>query len=99
MYPISHLKTTIRLRFVRFQFLTVATMKMRDFRDLAQPCCFTGADRCFRGASIITLMMEAVRTPEMSVYSETTRHYIPEGSPSSHYTSSLSGYSGSSKIS
>jgi hypothetical protein len=30
---------------------------------------------------IITLMMEAVRTSEISVYSnETTRRYIPEGS-------------------
>jgi hypothetical protein len=28
----------------------------------------------------ITLMMEAVCTSETSVYSETTRHYIPEGS-------------------
>jgi len=26
------------------------------------------------------MMMEAVRTSETSVYSETTRHYIPEGS-------------------
>jgi hypothetical protein len=30
--------------------------------------------------TIITLVMEAVRTSETSVYSETTRRYIPEGS-------------------
>jgi hypothetical protein len=31
-------------------------------------------------AASIALMMEAVRTSETSVYSETTRRYIPEGS-------------------
>jgi hypothetical protein len=68
--------------------------KMRSFSDIA-PCSIVGVDRRFRGAhylhyqgcdegstlvSFITLMMEAVRTSETSVYSETTRLYIPEGS-------------------
>jgi hypothetical protein len=35
-----------------------------------------------RSAGFITLMMEAVRTSQTSVYpNETTRRYIPEGSP------------------
>jgi hypothetical protein len=51
-------------------------MKMRVFWDIA--LCSLGVDRCFRG---ITLVMEAVWTSEMLVYSsETTRRYIPEGS-------------------
>jgi hypothetical protein len=33
-----------------------------------------------RTAYIITLMMEAVRMPERSIFSETTRRYVPEGS-------------------
>jgi hypothetical protein len=33
-----------------------------------------------RNVSIITVMMEAVRTSETSVYSKATRRYIPEGS-------------------
>jgi hypothetical protein len=32
------------------------------------------------GDEFIALMMEAVRTSETPVYSETTRRYIPEGS-------------------
>jgi hypothetical protein len=35
-------------KYVRFQVLTAAGMKMRDFYDLA-PYSFVGVDRCFRG--------------------------------------------------
>jgi hypothetical protein len=59
---------------------------MRAFWDVA-PCNIIGADRRFRNEYclvmnnnlFITLMMEVVRTSETSVYSETTRRYIPEG--------------------
>jgi hypothetical protein len=46
---------------------------MRAVWDIV-PCSF-GVDRCF-----ITLIMEAVHISETSVYSETTRRYIPDGS-------------------
>jgi hypothetical protein len=53
---------------VRFQVLTAARMKMDAFRDIVLT------------ASIIRVMMEVVRVPETSVYSnEITQHYIAEG--------------------
>jgi hypothetical protein len=62
-------------------------MKIRVLCDIA-PCSLVGVDRCFTGAYClhhqglyITLMMEAVRTYETSVYSnDTTLRYIPEDS-------------------
>jgi hypothetical protein len=60
-----------------FQVPTAASVKVRASWDLA-PCSLR-VDRRFSGA--LTLMMEAVRTSETSVYSnETIRCYIPEGS-------------------
>jgi hypothetical protein len=54
----------------------VASMKMIAFWDIA-PCGLIEVDSHFRG--VIALMMEAVRTTEMSVYFlETTWLYIPE---------------------
>jgi hypothetical protein len=58
--------------------------KIRAFWDI-EPCSF-GLDRLFRGAYCLhhqgfTLIMEAVRTCEMSVYpNETKRRDVPEGS-------------------
>jgi hypothetical protein len=52
---------------LRFCVLTLVSMKMRALWDIAL-------------CSLITLMMEAVGTSQMSVYSETTWLYIPEGS-------------------
>jgi hypothetical protein len=63
---------------VRFQVLTVVSMKVSAFWDIA-PCSLIEVDRRF------TLMMEAVHTSEMSVYSETTRQYIPEESNLQHH--------------
>jgi hypothetical protein len=63
-------------------------MKIRASWDVA-PCSLVGVERGFRGAYCLhhqgdelffALMMEAIRTSETSVYSETTRHYIAEGS-------------------
>jgi hypothetical protein len=49
--------------------------KIRAFW-VAAPCSLVGVDRRFGD---VYLMMEAVRTPETSVYSnETTRRYIPD---------------------
>jgi hypothetical protein len=48
-------------------------MNVRAFWDIAP--CSHGVDRCLRG-----LMMEAVRTSETLIYSETTWRYIPDGS-------------------
>jgi hypothetical protein len=67
---------------VIFQVLTAASMTFIFFWDVS-PCSLVKVDRRFRGAycSIITLMMEAVRTSETSVnFNVTTRHYIPEDS-------------------
>jgi hypothetical protein len=55
--------------------------------DIA-PCSFVWGDRRFRGAyclhhqgdELFLTLMEAVRTSETSVYSESTLRYIPEGS-------------------
>jgi hypothetical protein len=64
------------------------TSKIIIFRDITK-CSLVGVDRRFRGAHclhhqgnypITTMMMEAVRTSETLVYSETTQRYIPEGS-------------------
>jgi hypothetical protein len=50
-----------------------ASMKMTDFLDIA-PCSIVEANRRFRGA-FASMMIEAVRTSETSVYfKETTRH-------------------------
>jgi hypothetical protein len=51
------------------------SIKIRAFWDVA-PCSLVLIRRRSRGA----VMMEAVRTFETSVYSDTTRRYIPEGS-------------------
>jgi hypothetical protein len=65
----------ILLKCVRFQAITAPNVKMRVFWDIVL---------CSLGDSppppIITLMMEAVRTSETSVFSETTRRCIPEDS-------------------
>jgi hypothetical protein len=56
------------IEYLRLQVLMAASMKFRVFWNVA-PC------------SLVVLMMEAVRTSEMSVYSnETTWSYIPEDS-------------------
>jgi hypothetical protein len=55
-------------------------MKIRAFWDVAPYSL--GVDLRFRG-----VMMEAVRTSETSVYSETTWRYIPEGSNRLTYVS------------
>jgi hypothetical protein len=55
-------------------------LKMAAFWNVA-PFSLVEADRSFRDAYcliIITLIMEAVRTSETSVFNETTRHYIQE---------------------
>jgi hypothetical protein len=61
----------------------VASMKITALLDVA-PCSLVGVDQHFRGAYCLhqqgALMTEAVRTSETSVYSDTTRCYIPEGS-------------------
>jgi hypothetical protein len=59
-------------------------MKMRNFWNIA-PDSLVGVDRRFRETFIIramnSMMMQAVRTSETSVYSnETARRNIPEGS-------------------
>jgi hypothetical protein len=73
---------------MKFHVLKATRTKLRAFWDIA-PCSLVGVDRLFRGAyclhrqgdyGFITMMMEAVRTSETSVYfNETTRRYIPEG--------------------
>jgi hypothetical protein len=68
---------------VRFQVLTAASMKMKAFWDVA--VCSVGVHRrtasVIRVMIIISVMMEAVRISETSVYSnETTWRYMPEGS-------------------
>jgi hypothetical protein len=72
---------------VRFQVLTVASMKCRVFWDVVP--CSDEVDWRFRGVYclassrpwLITLMMEVVCTSETSVSSNmTTRRYIPEDS-------------------
>jgi hypothetical protein len=72
---------------LKFLVLPAVTMNTRAFWDVLQ-CSFIGVETDVSGvrtASIIrvtngfiTLMMEVIRTSETSVYSETTRHYIPE---------------------
>jgi hypothetical protein len=65
--------------FVRYQVLTAASIKMTAIWDIAV-CSRQQTDVLdMRSASIITAMMEAVRTSETSVYfNETTQHYILE---------------------
>jgi hypothetical protein len=59
-----------------------ACMKMTAIWDIG-PCSLVGVDRRFRGAYCLChnpdeVLMEVVRTSEMSVYSkETTRRYSP----------------------
>jgi hypothetical protein len=60
----------VKIRFMRFQILTVTSMKMTAFWDIA-PCSLTEMDRRFRDVYcpiVITLIMESVRTSETSVY-------------------------------
>jgi hypothetical protein len=52
-------------------------MTMRAFWD-KMPCSLVTADRRFRGASIIILMMEAIRISETSVYSNRTKGVISQ---------------------
>jgi hypothetical protein len=67
-------------REIAYQFLKVASMKIRAFWDVA-PCSLVG---------VIALMMDVVSTSETSVYStQITRHYIPEGSNLQEYMMSL----------
>jgi hypothetical protein len=63
------------------QFPTAASMKITAFWDVT-PCSLVGVYRRFRGANFLHHqgdVTEAVRTSEKSIYSETTRRYIPEG--------------------
>jgi hypothetical protein len=75
---------------VRFQVLTTASMKFRIFLWNV-PLCKIIIDRRFRGTcclhhqgSISSLMMEAARTSETSVYNYFTRQYIPEDNSELH---------------
>jgi hypothetical protein len=70
--------------FMRFQVLTVASMKMTVFWDVA-PCSLVEVYQCFRGACCLThrgaLTMEAASASETSVnFYQTTWHNIPEAS-------------------
>jgi hypothetical protein len=67
-------------KFVRFQVLMVASMKMAVFWVVA-PCSLVEVYRCFRGACclhhpLIALMMEAANTSEtlISFYQTTWRN-------------------------
>jgi hypothetical protein len=68
---------------LRFQVLTVASMKMTVFWDVAV-CNFIEVGQCFRGVYCLhhqALKMEAVSTSETSVnLYEITWHNIPEDS-------------------
>jgi hypothetical protein len=68
---------------VRLQVLTAASVKIKAFWDIA-PCSLFKVDRRFRCTYCLHhqgVMVEAVRTSEMSVYSnKTKRRYIPEDS-------------------
>jgi hypothetical protein len=65
-----------------YSFLKFIKSKYRIlvFWDVAP--CSLGVDRRFhhQGDEFIALMMDAVRTSESSVYSDTTQRYIPEDS-------------------
>jgi hypothetical protein len=80
---------------VRFHVLTAASMKIRALWAI-ELCSLVGVYRRIKrcvlppssgwwGTIIITLTMEVVHTFETSVYSETTRRYIPEGSHLKRY--------------
>jgi hypothetical protein len=78
---------------VRFQVITAVGMKMTAFLDIAQ-CVLLKKTYISeeRTASItgaknesITVMMEAVRMSQMSVFNENTRCYIPEGCELEHH--------------
>jgi hypothetical protein len=64
----------------------VMSMKMTAFWNMV-PCSLVDVEQCFRGVyclyhqgdeSLIALMMEAVCTSEMLLYSDTTQCYVPE---------------------
>jgi hypothetical protein len=77
VYPYRAYKNVYQ---VKFQVLTVASMKLIAFRDIVPRSLVVVADLSeVRTASIIAIMMEAVRTSETSVYYESTRRCIPEG--------------------
>jgi hypothetical protein len=60
-------------KLVAFQFLSASSINITSFRNRA-PWSLPEADRRF-----VAIMMEAVSTPETSVYvNETTQRYIPE---------------------
>jgi hypothetical protein len=61
---------------VRFYVLTTVNIRMTVIRAVV-PLCVTPSAHDF---ALHHLMMEAVRTSETSVYSETTRRIISEGS-------------------
>jgi hypothetical protein len=64
-------------------------MKIRAFWDVAP--CSLGEDRRFRGAYYLHHRPDdEVLTSQTSIYSETTRRYIPEGSNLRIDTSSIS---------
>jgi hypothetical protein len=73
------------LKYVGFQVLTAASMKSIAFREVAL-CSLVEVDRRFRGAYCLhhqggeTVMMEAVRTSETSVFlNEITQRYVSQG--------------------
>jgi hypothetical protein len=82
---IIYLSLNIRVKYVIFQAVTAASMKIRAFWHVA-PCSLVGVYRRFSGAyylnlqggEFIALDIEAVCTSETSVYSNgITRRYIP----------------------
>jgi hypothetical protein len=79
---------------VRYQVLTVASMKFRIVFWDVLPCIQTDVDVSeLLAASIIRAMMEAARTSETSVdICLTTRQYIPKDSELNNYLISLSIY-------
>jgi hypothetical protein len=70
----------MNIKHVKFQIFTAASMKMTAVRDMTS-CCLVELYRRFRGtiASIMKVIMEAVRTSETSVhFYEATRSHIPQ---------------------
>jgi hypothetical protein len=69
----------VRTKFINARCSDINVLKIRAFWDVA-PCSLVGEDRRFRVRTASIRAMKAVFTSETSVYSETTRRYIPEGS-------------------
>jgi hypothetical protein len=64
----------MRFKYMKFQVLTAANLKMTALSNIAL-CCFVEVDRRFRGAySLHCLMMEAVRTIDTAALIECSDH-------------------------